>query len=161
MSLTQLRSRGILDGTISAGDLASGVRGKVLQVVSATDATGRTTTSTSYVTASNTLSVTITPSSSSNKIFIILSTTGQGIGEIGYYTIFKNGVNLVGGNGLATTYDGATGSYDAICFNYLDSPSTTSATTYQLYFKSNNASNIVHINRIGHTASITVFEIAG
>ncbi len=33
MALTQLRSRGILDGTISAGDLASGVGGKVLQVV--------------------------------------------------------------------------------------------------------------------------------
>ena len=47
--------------------------GQVIQVVNATDSTERSTTSGSFVTASNTLSVSITPSSSSNKILILVS----------------------------------------------------------------------------------------
>jgi hypothetical protein len=54
--------------------LGSGI-GKVLQVVTATDSTQRSTTSTSFVTASNTLSVSITPSSASNKVLILVSST--------------------------------------------------------------------------------------
>jgi hypothetical protein len=49
--------------------------GKVLQVVTATDDTERTTTSTSFVTASNTLSVAITPSATSSKVFVICKST--------------------------------------------------------------------------------------
>ena len=45
--------------------------GKINQVITATDVTQRTTTSTSFVTGSNTLSATITPSASDSKIFII------------------------------------------------------------------------------------------
>ena len=52
-----------------SGTLGSGM-GKVLQVVTATDSTQRDVTSTSYVTGSNTLSVNITPSSTSSKIFV-------------------------------------------------------------------------------------------
>ncbi len=42
---------------ILSASLGTGVGGKVLQVVTATDSTARTTTSTSFVTASNTLSL--------------------------------------------------------------------------------------------------------
>ena len=55
-------------GTLKRLDASLIGGGKVLQVISATDSTERTTTSGSYVTASNTLSVDITPSSSSNVI---------------------------------------------------------------------------------------------
>ena len=47
--------------------------GQIIQVVTATDSTERTTNSTSFITGSNTLSATITPSSTSNKIFAICS----------------------------------------------------------------------------------------
>ena len=47
---------------------------KFYKLVTATDSTERTTTSTSYVTASSTLSVDITPASTSNKIFLICNT---------------------------------------------------------------------------------------
>ena len=56
---------------ILSASLGTGVGGKVLQVVTATDSTARTTTSTSFVTASNTLSVTLTPASTSSKVFVI------------------------------------------------------------------------------------------
>ena len=56
MALTKINNN-----TLSAiTGLPAGVGGKVLQVVTATDSTQRNTTSTSFVTASNTLSVSIT-----------------------------------------------------------------------------------------------------
>ena len=65
--------------------------GKVLQVVTATDSTARSTTSTSFVTASNTLSVDITPSATSSKIFITASfETGTSSGSRGFWTIYKD-----------------------------------------------------------------------
>ena len=158
MSLTQLRNLGIIaNAGIATTKLGAGA---VLQVVTATDTTARSTTSTSYVTGSNTLSVTITPSSASNKILIILSTVVQGVNNTGYLTIFKDGVNLIGATGFVAHYDGAVGAYDSVCFNYLDSPNTTSATTYQLYFRGENG-NTVNVNRINIKASITCMEIKG
>jgi len=141
--------------------------GKVLQVIQATDSTERTTTSTSYVTASNTLSVTITPSSASNKIYIMVSST------------IKN--TLVGGSIEVTLYRGATniapstgyfsGQYSneaymnmPMAFNYLDSPNSTSSLTYQVYWKvigSTTGYLNTSWNANALTASITAFEIAG
>jgi hypothetical protein len=137
---------------------AGAAAGQVIQVLGATDATQRSTGSTAYVTASNTLSVTITPSSASNKIYIIVS-TGAESGNITYFTIFKNGTNLVGASGLTTANDAGVTSWDSVAFTYLDSPATTSATTYQVYFK--NAGGTTYINRNGSTGSITCFEIKG
>ena len=57
--------------TGAAGSIAA--PGQIIQVVTATDSTERTTTSTSYVAASNTLSVSLTPSSASNKVFVTCS----------------------------------------------------------------------------------------
>jgi hypothetical protein len=44
--------------------------------------------------------------------------------------------------------------------SYLDSPSTTSATTYQVYFKSGGGGTGV-LNTNGSVGSITAFEIKG
>jgi len=44
---------------------------------------------------------------------------------------------------------------------YLDSPSTTSATTYQVYFRSNAGGNTSFINFANILTSITVMEIKG
>jgi hypothetical protein len=166
MPLTKIQSLGITDGTIVnadinasaaiAGTKLSGV-GKVLQVITATDATQRTSTSTSFVTISNTLSVTITPSSASNKIFILASPilyspSGQTI----FATIFKGATNLGGSNGMAM----ATGNiWINGTMNYLDSPATTSATTYQVYFRGSGGTFYV-IGDTPITNSITAFEIA-
>ena len=69
--------------------------GKVLQALGATDSTTRTTSSSSWVTASNTLSVDITPASTGSKFFISVSTAiYQGSGVSGYYTIYRDSTNL-------------------------------------------------------------------
>jgi hypothetical protein len=136
-----------------------------LQVVTATDSTGRSTTSTSFVTASNTMSVSITPSSTSSKIFVIA--TGDIYNNTAdrytHATIFRDSTDLGAGSdkGLTSLFTG-TGGDDAgsLAMTILDSPSTTSSITYQVYFRV-NASSTAYINIGGCLGSITAYEIAG
>jgi hypothetical protein len=139
--------------------------GQVIQVITATDSTQRTITGTSFVTGSNTLSVTITPSSSSNKIFIICSfsvtspNSENNPNSVAFGTIYKGSSNLVANN-LSYTMNG--GAPDTVCITYLDSPATTSATTYQLRLKNQDPNyDTLYLNSGSVTGSITVFEIKG
>ena len=140
---------------------AGAAAGQVIQVLSATDSTERTTTSTSYVTASNTMSVSITPSSASNKVLILISSSvGNTSAYDVYSTVYRGATNLGGANGfIFSSGTGASSNINSNSFNYLDSPSTTSSTTYQFYFKTN--SGTAYINRAGATGVITVLEIKG
>jgi hypothetical protein len=142
---------------------AGAAAGQVIQVLTATDSTQRTTISTSYVTASNTLSVTITPASASNKILILVAAGILSENDYGYYTIYRGASSLAAGaNGFKRAYNGAAGSRDQFSTCYLDSPATTSATTYQVYFKSpTGAGNTSYLNEGSATSSITVMEIKG
>jgi hypothetical protein len=167
MPLTKIQSLGITDGTIVnadinasaaiAGTKLTGV-GKVLQVVTATDSTTRTTTSSSYVTGSNTLSVAITPSSASNKILLLFSSAGrtQTDDKETRYTIFRDATDLSGGNGLTMLQGNRTIS---ISMSFLDSPNTTSAITYQVYMKGEGTHTIT-LNEGSVKGSLTALEIA-
>ena len=133
--------------------------GQVIQVKTATDNTVRSTTSSSFVTASNTLSVTITPSSSSNKILLLVSTCLY----IDVYsivlTIFKNGSNLTNDNGFANIDGFGAGADTVASISYLDSPATTSAITYDVRFKVNASTG--NLNDGSVLSSITALEIKG
>jgi hypothetical protein len=169
MPLTKIQSLGITDGTIVNADINASAAiagtklsgaGKVLQVVTGTDTSERNTTSTSFVTSSNTLSVSITPSSASNKVFVIVNTgVFKATAGEGFLTIFRGATNLGGAGGMAQFQQAF---YSSSCISFLDSPNTTSATTYQLYFRSNDA-NPAYINSNnggGLVCSLTAFEIA-
>jgi len=135
--------------------------GKVLQVIGATDSTTRNTTSSSFVTASNTLSVNITPSSTSSKIFIVVNAAGyiNATGDANY-TIYRGSTNLGGSNGMTILYNETAAQINAsIAMSYLDSPSSTSQLTYQVYFKT--VAGTAYLNYPSMKASITTFEIAG
>jgi hypothetical protein len=133
--------------------------GQVIQVLGATDSTQRSTTSTSFVTGSNTLSVTITPSSASNKIAIFVSNYAYSGGNAAYYTIYRGATNLGGTNGLGY-YNTIGGTNDGTsAYNYLDSPATTSATTYQVYFRTSNDTG--YLNGNNTKSQIIVMEIKG
>jgi hypothetical protein len=176
MPLTKIQSLGITDGTIVAGDiasgaitaakLASGVGGKVLQVVNATDSTSRTTTSTTPVTASNTLSVTLTPSSTSNKVFIIANFNLHQSSNETYSvaTIYRGNTNIGNSNGGMGRIWSSNSSKPVhpMTISVLDSPATTSATTYQVYIWL-SGSGTTYFNGLDSNAqaSITAFEIAG
>ena len=109
--------------------------GKILQVVQATTVTTVATTSTSFVTSG--LAATITPTSDTSKIWIVsTSANGDGGGRADMYmTLFRG--TVAGTNLSATpTYgfghfaSGSAASEFVFTMNYLDSPATTSATTY-------------------------------
>jgi len=159
MSLTQLRNLGIVaNAGISTTKLGTGA---VLQVVTATDSTTRSTTSSEFVTASNTLSVTITPSSASNKIFVI-ATCNIGMSSTthtGYITIFRGATDIGTGSLGMSAFKNIGDDGIPASVSVLDSPSTTSATTYQIYVK-NISGGTTYLNQ-GSKSSITAFEIAG
>ncbi len=132
--------------------------GKVLQTVSATDSTSRTTTSGSYVTASNTLSVDITPSSSSNKVLIMFSSGGQSNTDSkeARYTIYRDSTNIGnGGNGFLYINKNQP---DFVGATFLDTPSTTSQITYQVYIKAESGYTI-RLNAGSIKGSIVAMEI--
>jgi len=145
-------------GTLANSNLAAG---NVIQVVTATDSTARATTSTSFVTASNTLSVNITPSSTSSKIFITYNTAvyKNGNNEYGNTTVYRDSTNLGGTNGFNYFYIGSDDLGQQVSASILDTPNTTSQITYQVYIK-NNAGTFT-INYENTIASITAMEIAG
>jgi len=169
VSLAKLTATGTKDSTtFLRGDntfaSAGATAGQIIQVVSATDSTERSTTSTSFVTGSNTLSVSITPSSASNKIFIISTFQGRVTGGTpAGYTIYRNSTNLGNSSGMIITP-----SNDPFRINtaisYYDSPATTSATTYQVYMKVLGGGTIYiggSSEYSGTTSSITAFEVKG
>ena len=154
---------------IGSNGLDIGVGGKVLQVVTANNVLERATTSTSFVTAGNTLTINITPSSASSKIYINVTSSmyiDTNSSAQGYFTIFRDATNLGGAtSGFGNIYapgvsDTDNGSFVAL--SILDEPNTTSAITYQVYIRSGNASdNVVMSQESTSKSTITAFEIAG
>ena len=143
--------------TIANSGTATGFGGgKVLQVLTATDSTARTTTSTSFVTASNTLSVDITPSATSSKIFVQASfeCSAASSGR-SFFTIYKESTNLGATNGMFSIAGATDGSPGSLTF--LDSPSSTSELTYAVYVKSNGQTASLNANTV--KGSIVVMEI--
>ena len=141
--------------------------GSVLQVVSATD--GNTngtlvaTTSTTFVTTG--FSKTITPSATTSKIKIDASfladidTTGANL-----YFVIKRGSTSLGGaandSNTGMVLVSNTRFLSGLSFSYLDSPSTTSATTYTLYMKSASGGT-VRYRPDESLSSLILTEIAG
>ena len=135
---------------------------KVLQVVNATLSTSQSTTSATYVTTN--LTASITPLFSTSKILMIVSgswywSTGSGGC---YFTMFRNSTNLeiTSTRGLAEYNIPTAASGGAVSMSFLDSPTTTSATTYSAYFRSNGTNPVVFCVD-GSSAVITLMEIAG
>jgi hypothetical protein len=163
---TSLQVLRVNSGATALEYAAVAAGGKVLQVITATDSTFRSTTSTSFVTASNTLSVTITPSSVSSRIFVvastsIINTSGDGLM---YGTIYRDSTNLASTYGMygGESVSGITSMRHPMCLTILDSPATTSAITYQVYFRSQSGSYTAGINGRSDEptkGSITAFEI--
>jgi hypothetical protein len=122
--------------------------GKVLQVVSATTSTAVTISSTTNTDTG--ITATITPTASTSKILVLIS--GSVWGSASSVTSFFMGGRLVRGAttimdqgaygvaGIQVAGSNATmGIGSMMAFNYLDSPATTSATTYKLQARTNSA----------------------
>ena len=138
--------------------------GKVLQVVQTNHATQILTTSTSYVATS--LTASITPSSTSNKILVSFSvpqwaSTANNYGVITVFRGTTSGTDLANNTfGLASIL--AQGSSIHITQNgtKLDSPNTTSSQLYTVAIRGTNTDAVyTFIN--GQEGKLTLMEIAG
>ena len=194
-TITGLAAGGLPDASIQAADLASGVGGKILQVVSAnlkTAASG--TNDTSYVTTG--ITATITPSATSSKVLVIVQLTAA-VTHSGWcgFRLYRGGscvtdaistVNTattyaqidghrINNNWLQTGYQSDTAN-DSDEFRqthgtYLDSPSTTSSTAYDVRVCSRTSSHTWYVNRPltaasynhvqGGMSTITLMEVSG
>jgi len=135
--------------------------GHILQVVSVTNGTQETTTDSSNFVAHSGLVASITPSSTSSKIFVTTSFSyGTPTGTNNFNaTIYRGSTNLGHSTaGFGTMFGGSSYVHGHTSLQILDSPSTTSSTTYQLYFK---GAATARINNDGSTGSITLMEVAG
>jgi hypothetical protein len=135
--------------------------GNILQVVSATY--GTNTTSSSATFADTGLTATITPSSASSKILILVYQNGVGkvnnhyvklrlLRSVTEIIVFENEGGWT--NSTATNRIGSVGT----C--YLDSPNTTSATTYKTQFASAAGGATVYVQAGSAVSTITLMEIA-
>ena len=128
--------------------------GTVLQVVQGTLATQIGSATTSY--SDTGLAASITPKSTSSKILVTISFAW-------YHAAGKGEVNIVrGATQIAETNPVGADSGNPSSFSsmtYLDSPATTSATTYKVQYKSNvGGFYFAHTSR---TNTIVLQEIAG
>jgi hypothetical protein len=149
--------------TNGSGALSWVAPAKVAQVVQATVTTMFTFSSSVYADATN-FNLSITPTNSSSKVLVMMTphvlidnySTGsiQITGKIvrGSTDVFE--VTLAAGYGQATGHP-----YPMV---YLDSPATTSATTYKLQVKASSSYNNSKINNTSYSAAkstITLIEV--
>jgi hypothetical protein len=138
-----IQQNGNLVNKITSNGLTYRGTGSVLQVVQAVYTTPQSTTLTSYVSAG--AAATITPTFSTSKILAQVSVNcGNGTNQWHYQTLYRGSTNIAGGSGNAGGYlNNNSGDYLTIInFQILDSPATTSATTYTLYNKAGGGNNV-------------------
>jgi len=164
VGLAQLSATGTKDATtFLRGDntFAEAGGGKVLQVVTATDETERSTTSTTFTDITG-LSVAITPSATSSKVLVMCTTTGYSGNTVAAseYTLIRGSTNIgASGSGEIVRLYGANDIQSSITMIVLDSPSTTSATTYKAQMRRNSASGSAYAQAGNSLGTITVMEI--
>jgi len=143
---------------------AAAAGGKVLQVVQDTDSTQQSTTSDAY--SDTNLSATITPATTGSKILCIAAVTVRveraGTNSIGNINLVRTSTQLaetqfgggINSNTQTINYD------DTAVIVWLDSPSTTSATTYKVQYKRlSSATCTVYAQVNSTTSSLTLIEI--
>jgi hypothetical protein len=174
------------NGVVTAAKLASGAArsnfgaGAVLQVVSTTKTDTFSTTSTSFVDITG-LSLSITPTSATSKILIIVNAIGGSGGAAGAlctFRLMRNSTAINIGNAAGGYTQASVGGMRVpldvnaswlVPMNFLDSPATTSATTYKV--QGTIESNTLRINSTGGdvanfqwsyrgASTITALEIA-
>ena len=161
-----------ISGLAAVGGLSSPQTGSVLQVVSTNKTDSFSSSSTSLVDITG-LSASITPTSATSKILVFGTImTNTFTDSILTFQLVRGSTNIsIGTNNY--TFVGTIANYfqannnDLLmpnAFHFLDSPSTTSSTTYKVQMKINQVRTFYVNNRpsgdASYTSTITVMEIA-
>lgn len=138
--------------------------GTVIQVVSAGTTTGVTV---SNQTETDTgVTATITPTSASNKILVLVTMMGvfksSGNADNRVHLLLKRGTTTINNVGAVFATGTALNQRGGISISKLDSPATTSATTYKVTFYNDENAAEVSVQRDSNSgeSTITLMEIA-
>jgi hypothetical protein len=170
-----ITSANIADGTIVNADINSSAAiaaskltgtGKVLQVVQGTQPSSASSTTTTF--ADTGLTATITPSSTSSKILVIVNqyynmyasgNMGMDMKILRGSTEIDNLPRIQFGTNSGTYYQN---NYGSQVMSKLDSPNTTSATTYKTQFcRVTYTGTPYACDALSTSTTITLMEIAG
>jgi len=138
-----------VNSIVPVGGLPSGANGGIIQVVQTVQTGTSSSTADSFANIGPTVS--ITPSSNSNKILVRFTLVGFGsAASYSYFFRLARGGSAIGvGDGSGSRTQASTiidtygdGGIAAIqtSFEFLDSPATTSATTYSIQFRRGTSS---------------------
>ena len=134
--------------------------GKVLQVVFGSTSAGTSSNSTTFATTN--LTATITPTLATSKVLVLVSQNGcvKTTNNIALVLRLRRDATTIAnleGNG-GNTNSTATNGIGSISTAYLDTPATTSATTYLTQFATSAANNQVTVqdSLLGNTALSTI-----
>jgi len=156
---------------LNVADGANVGGGKILQAVSNSTSSETTNASTNY--ASSGLAVAITPSASSSKILVLVGSNlriaGDGgasnIARQGKIAIFRGGVSgtllqqqVIGVFNISASSSSGVQTMNSISFSFLDSPSTTNATTYEIGI-SGDANGDAQAQPFNFGSSIVLLEV--
>ena len=153
-------------------DGKAGDGGGIIQITQTHKTDGFECTSETYVDITG-FSCAITPQSASNKILVRVMMTVTDAASDNTAISFRllRGSTVIGSDssddrqGIALYYSGAAEGMHTIVFEYLDSPATTSATTYKVAMHG-DGSDAVQINYWGGntqyrgTSNITLMEVS-
>jgi hypothetical protein len=142
----------------------AGGGGKVLQVVQATYST--VTSSSSSTFADTGLTASITPSSATSKVLVMVSQNGcsknnTSTNQQMRINLLRGATQIIDDFAGGATYTGSSlFLYVGSCsVEYLDSPNTTSSTTYKTQFKTAGNASGVSVQSDSCTSTITLLEI--
>ena len=161
--------------------LPSGSSGGIIQVKSVSKTDTFSSNSTSYTDVTG-LSVSITPTRADSKILIMMHVQiGHDANVAGFLRLVRDSTAIAVGTDtssriastVAMADDPTDDEINSTSMTFLDSPSTTSSTTYKVQMNTEGSGNTgyVHVNRSGEDAdnnqngrtcsTITVMEISG
>jgi len=151
-------------GTVLTAAYVNDLRGafRVLQVVYGSTNTQTTSASTTPVDSG--LTATITPQFSSSKVLVCVEQNGLlKLTNDTYLTLnlFRGATNIANiGAQIGVTGSAATNGVGGSGIQVLDSPATTSATTYKTSFFSGNNNATVAVQHSGSVSTIILMEIS-
>ena len=165
MALTKINNNTLSAVTTLPAAIATG---KVLQVVNLYLSTGNvTTTSDSFVDVTG-MSLVITPSATSSKIYLQLLTNMYHNTDVSYWMLRYS--RAISGGSTTTFGDGTYGLaaaraaqahdfWGGVSMQYLDSPNTTSEITYKVQFREDGGTVTFGLNNM--PSNMVAIEIAG
>jgi len=176
-TITGVSAGGLPDGSVTADDLAtsldltgktvtlpSGTGGKVLQVVQNTYSTSTSVGGSAYTDTG--LSATITPSSTSSKVLVLVHQPMTHLVDINsdrlnITRLVRGSTEILSSRTLTQHEGGVNRAYDSTYMGhtYLDSPATTSATTYKTQFYIDGTTSDLYAQWGGGTSTMILMEI--